>query len=137
MGTDCFIKVRCPHPHREVRNEEERIRACLSCPYVIWEEPEPVATFWESMCGVRVGSIGMAAELDDIGERVTGIARFTKEETSSSQKLAILEKIRDYTKGNGWSIEGFSPKETLGRLDWLIELCKRAEKKELAIYPWA
>ena len=137
MGTDWFVKAQCPRPNKEAKNEEEHIKECSGCPFVIWEKPESVAGFMSSMCGVRVGSIGMAAELDDIGERLTGIARFTKEETGSSEKLAILEKIKGYTKGNGWTIEGLSQQETLEHLDWLIEFCKRAEKKELAIYAWA
>jgi len=137
MGTDWFVKVECPHPNEEVRNEEERIRACLSCPYVIWEGPESVAGFMSSMCGVRVGSIGIASELDDIGQKLTGIACFTKEETSPSQKLAILEKIQTCIKEEGWRLAGFSQKETLEHIEFLIEFCKRAEKKELTIHAWA
>jgi len=137
MGTDWFVKVECPHPNEEIENEEERIKACKSCPYVIWERPESVATFWSTMCGVRVGNIRTAAELDDIGRKLTGTARFTKEETSSSQKLAILEKIKKCAEEEGWRLPGFSKKETLERIEFLIEFCKRAEKKELTIHAWA
>ena len=101
MGTDWFIKAECPHPNHEINSREGRIQACLSCPFVIWEKPETVAGFMSSMCGVRVGRIGRAAELDDIGEKLTGITRFTKEEATPAKKLAILEKIKDYTEENG------------------------------------
>jgi len=72
MGTDWFIKVECPHPIEEINSREERVKACLGCPFVIWEAPVTVAGFMKSMCGVRVGNIGMAAALDYIGERLTG-----------------------------------------------------------------
>jgi hypothetical protein len=137
MGTDWLIKVRCPYPNKDIRTEEERINACLRCPYVIWQEPEPVAGFMSSMCGVRVGSIGMAAELDDIGKKLTGIPEFTKQESSPSQKLEILEKIKEHTNENGWSILGLPLKATLEHLDTLIEFCKRAKEKGLRIYAWA
>jgi hypothetical protein len=137
MGTDWFIKAECPRPNKEAKNEEEHVKACSGCPFVIWEKPESVAGFMSSMCGVRVGSIGMAAELDDIGEKLTSIVRFTKQEACSSEKLAILEKIKGYTTGNGWRLEGFSQKETLEHLDSLIEFCRRAKDKRLGISVWA
>ena len=137
MGTDWFIKVECPHPNREINSREERIKACLECPFVIWENPVTVAGFMKSMCGVRVGRISRAAELDDIGEKLTGIPAFTKREATPAEKLAILEKIKAYTKGNGWRLEGFSQQQTLERLDSLIEFCKRAEEKGLAVSAWA
>lgn len=137
MGTDWFIKVQCPHPNKEVKTEEERIKACLSCPYVIWEKPEPVAGFMCSMCGVRVGSIGMAAELDAIGQKLAGIERFTKEDSRPSLKLEILHRIRAHVDENGWTIQGFPKTATLEHLDSLIEFCKRAEEKGVDITVWA
>ena len=137
MGTDWFIKAECPRPDKEAKDKEEHIKACSRCPFVIWEKPESVAGFMSSMCGVRVGSICMAAALDDMGERLTGIPRFTKKEARPSEQLAILEKIKSCTKQDGWRLQGFSHEETLERLDKLIEFCKRAEKKELSIHTWA
>jgi hypothetical protein len=113
MGTDWFIKAECPHPNEEINSREERIKACSACPFVIWEEPETVAGFMKTMCGVRVGNIGLAAELDAIGEKLTGIPRFTKKQAGPSEKLAILEKIKAYTQEAGWSLPGFSQEETL------------------------
>ena len=80
IGTDWLVKVKCPRPNKKAKNREEHIKACSGCPYVIWEEPETVAGFMASMCGVRVGSIWMAAELDEVGEKLTGVARFTKQD---------------------------------------------------------
>jgi hypothetical protein len=133
MGTDWFIKAECPHPNSEINSREERIKACLGCPFVIWEEPVTVAGFLKSMCGVRVGNIGMAAALDYIGERLTGIPRFTKQEAGPSEQLAILEKIKACAKEDRWKLEGLSQEEILVRLDRLIEFCKRAEEKGLTI----
>jgi hypothetical protein len=137
MGTDWFIKAECPHPSNEINSREERIKACSACPFVIWEEPVTVAGFLKSMCGVRVGNIGMAAALDYIGERLTGVPRFTKKEARPSEKLAILEKIKALTKQDGWRLQGFSQEEILKRLDRLIKFCKRAEEKGLTITVWA
>jgi hypothetical protein len=156
MGTDWFIKVECPYPNRESNSREERVKACSGCPYVIWEEPVTMAGFMKSMCGVRVGRIGRAAKLDDIGEELTGIPRFTKEEAAPAEKLAILEKIRAYTEEAApaeklailekirayteetrWRLQGFSAQETLEHLERLIEFCKRAEEKDLKISVWA
>lgn len=137
MGTDCFIKLECPYPNKEIWAREERVKACLGCPFVIWEEPVTVAGFMKSMCGVRVGNIGMAAALDYIGERLTGISRFTKQEAGPSEKLAILEKVEVCTKEDGWRLQGFSQEEILERLDRLIKFCKKAEEKGLTITVWA
>ena len=137
MGTDWFIKVECPHPNNEINTREERVNACLGCPFVIWEEPVTVVGFMKTMCGVRVGNIGLAAELDAIGEKLTGISCFTKKQAGPSEKLAILEKIKAYTQEAGWSLPGFSQEETLERLEKLIKFCECAEKKELAIHSWA
>jgi hypothetical protein len=131
MGTDWFIKVECPHPNEEINSREECVKACLGCPFFIWEEPVTVAGFMKSMCGVRVGNIGMAAARDYIGERLTGVPRFTKKEAGPSEKLATLEKIKAYTKQDGWRLQGFSQEEILERLERLIKFCKRAEEKGL------
>ncbi len=137
MGTDWFVNVKCRSPKTDVSSREELVKQCSHCPYVIWEGPESVAGFMSSMCGVRVGSICIAAELDDIGEAITGIQRFTKEEGSASAKLRVLWQIKAYAERDHWSIEGFSKKRTLRHLDSLIEFCRRAEKKGLDIWAWA
>ena len=131
------MKVKCPRPKKKVNNPDEHIKTCSRCPYVIWDEPKMVAGFMASMCGVRVGSIGMAAELDVIGEKLTGVARFTKQDGDVEFKLRILKLIRSHARNNGWRIDGFSRKETLEQLDSLIEFCKRAEAKGLSVYAWA
>ena len=136
MGTDWFVKVDCPRPNKKAKNEEEHIKACSGCPFVIWERPESVAGFMSSMCGIRVGSIRMAAELDDIGQKLTGIAYFTKEDSNPAMKLNILQHIKEYSKRDGWSISGFLQQETLDHLDSLIEFCKRAGEKGLDVTVW-
>ena len=118
-------------------NREEHINACSGCPYAIWEEPEPVAGFMFSMCGVRVGNIGMAAELDIIGEKLSGVERFTKNNGDSASKLEILKQIKAYTEKGGWKFEGFSKKETIKHIGLLIEFCGRTKEKELSIRAWA
>jgi len=92
MGTDWFIKAECPRPDKEGKDKEEHIKACSWCPFVIWQNPESVAMFMSSMCGVRVGSIGMAADLDDIGQKLTGISYFTKVDNSASVHASIHEQ---------------------------------------------
>jgi hypothetical protein len=131
MGTDWFVKVRCPYPGRDVDSEEGHIKQCSDCPYVIWEKPESVTGFMHTMCGVRVGSIGMAADLDDIGEKLSGVERFTKKESNPSLKKDILKQIKDYTEKNGGSINGLSKRETIEHLDTLIEFCKKQRRKVL------
>ena len=83
-----------------MKSEEEHIRACSGCPFVILEKAENVAGLMSSMCGVRVGSIGMAAEPDGIGERLTGIPRFTKKEASLTPTLRgeVTVKVEDYAE---------------------------------------
>lgn len=137
MGTDWLVKVKCPRPEQNLSSEEEHIRNCSGCPYVIWEKPESVAGFMHTMCGVRVGSIRMAAEFDEIGERLSGVERFTKMESDPSLKRNILNKIKNYTERNGWTINGLSKMETIEHLDTLIEFCKRVEDKRLDIWAWA
>lgn len=95
-------------PNKRTNNSEEHINSCSGCPYAICEEPEPVAGFMFSMCGVRVGSIGIAAEPDIIGEKLSGVERFTKNDGDPASKLEILNQIKAYTEKDRWKFEGFS-----------------------------
>ena len=121
IGTDWFVKVECPRPDKVIGSEDDHIRACMECPYVIWEKPEMVAGFMASMCGVRVGSIGMAASLDAIGERLAGTERFTKKGGNLDEKLAILNMIKAHIEKEAWRFSGMTKKETLEQIDLLFE----------------
>jgi len=137
IGTDWFVDAKCPRPNKGVQTEAEHIKACAGCPYAIWERPEMVAGFMRSMCGVRVGSIGIAVSLDLIGERLAGVARFTESQGQIEQKLAILRMVKSYAANDGWSFEGMTRQQTLWQLDLLIEFCERASAKGLNIWVWA
>ena len=137
MGTDWFVKVKCPRPSKKVRTHEEHTTLCGDCPYVIWEKPQSVASFMASMCGVRVGSIGIAGALDSVVESFLGVERFTKLESSASIKLAILKQVKLHAKNTGWRIDGLGLEETLEHLEFLIEFCRRAETKDLWVTAWA
>jgi len=129
MGTDWFVKAKCPA--RDAGIEEKR-RACERCRYRIWplgsEKGMGVLGGLFSYCGVRVGSVGSVAELDEIGERLTGIRRFTRrngrENATVEQRLEILKRIKE---------SGF---EYLG-LDTLIEFCERCLAKGFEIVSWS
>jgi hypothetical protein len=137
IGTDWFVEVKCPRPNKGVQTENEHIKACSECPYAIWERPEMVAGFMRSMCGVRVGSIGIAVSLDLIGERLAGVARFTESQGQIEQKLAILRMVKSYAANDGWSFEGMTRQQTLWQLDLLIEFCEQAIAKRLNLWVWA
>jgi hypothetical protein len=137
IGTDWFADVKCPRPNKGVQTGEEHIKACSGCPYAVWETPEMVAGFMRSMCGVRVGSIGMAASLDLMRERLTGIARFTKSDGQIEEKLAILRLVRSHAENDGWRFENMTRQQTLQQLDLLIRFCERASTKGLNIWVWA
>ena len=137
IGTDWFVKVKCPRPDKAATNREQHIQACSGCPYAIWDAPEPVAGFMASMCGVRVGSIGMAADLDDIGERLIGVERFTKTDGHTGFKIRLLKNIRLHAENTGWRITSCDRRETLAHLDRLVEFCTKAEAKGLEIAVWA
>jgi hypothetical protein len=96
-----------------------------------------VAGFMASMCGVRVGSIGMAASLDSIGEKLTDTAAFTEKQGQIEQKLAILRLVTSHAENNGWRFEGMSKAETNRQLGLLIEFCERANGKGLNLWVWA
>lgn len=137
MGTDWLVKVRCSKVEEQGKSEQEHIRDCLDCPHVIWEQPKTIAGFLRTMCGVRVGNAYVAAQLDDIGEKLTGIEGFTRKQGSPSLKNGVLEQIKDHAKRTGWSLKGFSYEETIDRIDTLIEFCKRAREKGLDIRAWS
>ena len=137
MGTDWLVKVNCTKAVETAKSQEEHIKDCKNCPYVIWEVPETVAGFCQTMCGVRVGNVYRAAELDGIGKDLTGIEYFTKQEGPASVKKGILEQVRSHARTTGWSIKGFSTAETVEWLNMLIEFCKRAEEKGLDISAWS
>jgi hypothetical protein len=127
IGTDWFVKVKCPRPEKGVENADEHIKACGGCPYAIWEKPEMVAGFMHSMCGVRVGSIGMADSLDLTIERLAGTAGFTNKEVHIEEKLAILKMVKSHAENDGWRFRGMTRLETLQQLDLLIRFCERAK----------
>jgi hypothetical protein len=137
MGTDWFVKVKCPRPNKKVKTREEHIAVCGDCPYVIWEKPQSVAGFMATMCGARVGSIGMAEALDSVAESLLGVERFTKFESSASIKLDILKQVKIHAQSTGWRIDGLGLEETLKHLDFLIEFCRRAKTKGLWVTAWA
>jgi len=137
MGTDWLVKVSCSKAGEIGKSREQHINDCMICPYLIWEEPKTVAGTFQTMCGVRVGNVYRAAELDDIGQELTGYPYFTKEESKASFKKDILELVKNHAQKTGWSIKGFSTTETIEWLDTLIEFCKRAEEKGLDIAAWA
>ena len=137
IGTDWFVDVKCPRPNKGVQTEAEHIKACAGCPYAIWERPEMVAGFMRSMCGARVGSIGMAASLDSIGEKLTDTAAFTEKQGQIEQKLAILRLVKSHAENDGWRFESMTRQQTLQQLDLLIEFCERAKAKELNVRAWA
>ena len=137
IGTDWFVKVKCPRPEKGVENEDVHIKACEGCPYAIWEKPEMVAGFMRSMCGVRVGSIGMADSLDLMGERLAGTEGFTKKEGRIDEKVAILKMVKSQAKNDGWRFGGMTRMETFQQIDLLIRFCERAKAKGLNIWVWA
>jgi hypothetical protein len=137
IGTDWFVEVKCPRPNKRVQNEDEHIKACTECPYSIWERPEIVAGFMRSMCGVRVGSVGMASSLDLIGEKLACTVRFTKDQGHIEEKLAILRMVKSHVENEGWRFEGMTKAETHRQLDLLIEFCERAKAKGLNVWVWA
>ena len=137
IGTDWFVKVKCPRPSKNVRTREEHATVCGNCPYVIWKKPQSVASFMASMCGVRVGGIGIAGALDSVVENLLGVERFTKFESSAAIKLAILKQVRLHAQSTGWRIDGLGLEGTLEHLDFLIEFCRRAKAKGLWVTTWA
>ena len=137
IGIDWFVKIKCPKPSMVIKSREGHIKACSDCPYAIWEQPEMVASFMASMCGVRAGSAGMAAELDTIGEKLLGIKEFTQTESGPALKLRVLKQIKKHAERNGWKLRRFTKKETFEQLHLLMEFCKRAEAKGLNIRVWA
>lgn len=135
--TNWFANVRCPKTGNNERISEEDIKACSECPHAIWESPQYGIDFMNSMCGVRVGSIETAAEIDTLAENILDLDRFTKKEGSATFKLGMLMQIKSYAENIGWCIQGVSLEETLRLLDHLMEFCKRAEAKGLGIRPSA
>ena len=137
MGTDWLVKVSCSKAGEIGKSREQHINDCMICPYVIWEEPKTVAGTFQTMCGVRVGNVYRAAELDDIGKYLTGIECFTKLDSPPSAKRDILERIKHHAQKTGWSINGLSKAGTIEQLDILIDFCKRSEEKGLDIVAWS
>jgi len=137
IGTDWFVEVKCPRPNKDAENEDEHINACGGCTYAIWKKPQMVAGFMASMCGVRVGSVGMAASLDSMGQKLTGTVGFTKKEGQIEEKMAILKMVKSHAENEGWRFGGMTRMETLQQLDLLIRFCERAKAKGLNIWVWA
>jgi len=134
MTTEWLIDVDCPR--KDNFADEEPLTICNKCPYRIWEQPAVAAGLNSAMCSIVLGNKEMIRELDAIAEKLTGTKRFTKQDSSPSSKREVLKKIRAYTNQNRWNISGQSQKQTITRLDMLIEYCKKAEAKGLNIWVW-
>ena len=134
MATEWLIDANCPR--KDNFADEPVQRVCSKCLYKIWEHPGVAAGLNSGMCSIVVGNKNVTEQLDLIAEKLTGKKIFTKQEGSHSSKREILEKIRTYAKLNRWNISGLSQKQTITRLDMLIEYCKRAEAKGLNIWVW-
>ena len=135
METEWLIDVNCPRKDNFADRPVEEV--CGKCPYKIWEQPIIAAGLNSSMCGISLGNKDVTDQLDRVAEKLTGIKRFTQQDGDPYSKREVLEKIRDYAKQNEWDISGLSHKQTMTRLDMLIEFCKRAEEKGLDIWAWA
>jgi hypothetical protein len=134
MTTQWLIDVDCPR--KDNFTDEPVTRACNKCPQKIWGQPAIAAGLNSAMCSIILGDKEMIGEFDVIAEKLGGVKRFTKQDGSPSSKREILERIRAYTNQNGWIISGLSQKQTITRLDMLIEYCKKAEAKGLNIWVW-
>ena len=134
METEWLLDVNCPR--KDNFADEPAQRVCAKCPYKIWDYSAVAAGLNSSMCSIVVGNKDVTEQLDLIAEKLTGTKRFTKKDGNPSSKREILEKIRTYAKLNGWNIIGLSQKQTITRLDMLIEYCKRVEAKGLNIWLW-
>ena len=132
-----FVNVRCPKTGNKDRISEADIKACSECPNAIWETMQSKEDFMNSMCGVKVGSIRTAAEIDALAENILDLDRFTETEGSATFKLGMLMQIKSYAENIRWCIQGISREETLRHLDHLMEFCKKAEAKGLGIRPSA
>jgi hypothetical protein len=117
----------------KAKDKAEGLKTCSKCPSAIWGSPVAAGLLKSGMCTIALGESRVAAELDSIAGKLTGIERFATEESSPSDKIAVLDRILEYAKETGWSLAGLTGDDTRNLLEILIEFCKRAEKKGLDI----
>jgi len=134
MATEWLIDTNCPRKNNFA--DEPATKVCAKCPYKIWEYPAIAAGLNSSMCSIVLGNKEVTEQIDTIAEKLTGTKRFTKQDGNPSSKRKILEQIRAYAKLKKLNISGLSQKQTITRLDMLIEYCKRVEAKGLNIWVW-
>ena len=134
METEWLIDVNCLR--KDNFAGEPTTIVCAKCTYKIWDHSAVAAGLNSSMRSIVVGNKDVTEQLDLIAEKLTATKRFTKKDGNPSSKREILEKIRTYAKLNGWNISSLSQKQTITRLDMLIEYCKRVEAKGLSIWVW-
>lgn len=132
MITEWLIDVDCPRKDNFADEPVEEV--CGKCPHKIWEHQAIAAGLNSSMCSIVVGNKFITEQLDSMAENLTGVKRFTQHNSSPSQKREVLEKIRVFAKENKWGITGLTQRQTISRLDMLIEYCKKAEAKGLDLW---
>ena len=115
-------------------NIARKERICMKCPSAIWGSPVVAGLLNSGLCTISLGESRVATELNSIARKLTGIEGFSTKESRPAGKLAALNRILEYAKETGWSLEGRSPDDTEGHLEMLIEFCKRAEKKGLEVF---
>jgi len=131
MEIDWIAEGKCLQ--KKARNSGEGLRICSKCASAIWDSPVVAALLNSGMCTISLGESRVATELNSIAKKLTGIEGFATEEISPSGKIAVLNRILEYAKETGWSLEDRTQGDTEDLLEMLIEFCRRAEKKGLEV----
>jgi hypothetical protein len=118
----------------KARDTGEGLKMCLKCTSAIWESPVVAGLLNSGMCTISLGESRVATELNSICKKLMGIEGFATRESSPSRKMTVLNRILEYSKETGWTLEDRTQDDTRNLLEMLIEFCRRAEKKGLEVF---
>jgi len=118
----------------KARDAGAGLKICSKCPSAIWDSPAVAAFLNSGMCTISLGESRVATELNSICKKLTGIEGFATRESSPSRKMTVLNRILEYSKQTGWTLEDRTQDDTRNLLEMLIEFCRRAEKKGLEVF---
>jgi hypothetical protein len=129
VETDRFAKVICQKEGRKGKAEGGHNKECLKCPHGIREETKSIVC---TAHGAKARKVQRVAEFDALKKCLNDTEGFIELDSCPSAKKVILEQLKQHARKTGWTIKGFSKKDTIVWLDMLIEFSKLAEERILS-----
>ena len=128
METEGSMKEYCRKGSENGQAEQGRNKECLKCPYAVQDKPRNGRGIGRHACGIRPGQVQGMANLGSLKKCLNDTEGLVDLDGCPSAKKVMLEQLKHHAKKTGWTIKGFSKKDTIVWLDMLLEFSQFAEQ---------